>query len=88
MPVDDGGLKLSASIFMLWQEEKKDPEIPLEELEPYPKVGETFPEGFSCERCLARHMYADIFDIHVDWRDCLCLCAYAEERRRECSDIF
>lgn len=82
MPVDDGGLKLSASIFML-QEEKKAPEIPIEELEPYPKVGETFPEGFSCDRCLARHMYADIFDIHVDWRDCLCQCAYAEERRKE-----
>lgn len=52
-----------------------------------PKKGETVPEGFTCEKCLARDFFAVVFDAVIDWRECTD-CAYAEERRRECSDIF
>ena len=52
-----------------------------------PKKGETVPEGFTCEKCLARDFFAVVFDAVIDWRECTD-CAYAEEMRRECSDIF
>lgn len=48
-----------------------------------PKKGETVPEGFTCENCLARDFFAVVFDAVIDWRECTD-CAYAEERRKEC----
>lgn len=47
-----------------------------------PKKGETVPEGFTCENCLARDFFAVVFDAVIDWRECTD-CAYAEERSEE-----
>ena len=48
----------------------------------HPQNGETVPEGFTCENCLARDFFAEVFDAVIDWQECTD-CAYAEERRKE-----